>query len=126
MNEENYYMCPSAAFTPHSFMLGVLNTNGVTDFLDGPVPLTEDMLQTLSHMHDPEKHFRFAARCRSKRCDQWSDGKCSAASALMRSVPEVRGIHFDDCGIKPSCRWLAQEGEAVCDFCKHIVTDASV
>ncbi|MEJ2467598.1 MAG: hypothetical protein P8Y51_00745 [Campylobacterales bacterium] len=126
MNEEHYYMCPSAAFTPHSLMLGVLNTNGATDFLDGPVPLTEDMLQTLRHMHDPEKHFRFTARCHSRGCVQWSDGKCSAASALMRNVPEVRSPHFDDCGITSSCRWRAQEGEAVCGFCKYIVRDASV
>lgn len=124
--EEYSYMCPSAALTPQSYLLGVLNTNGVTDFLGGPVPITEDMLQTFRHISDPEKHFRFTRRCYSRGCAQWSDGKCSAASALMRTDPEVRGAPFDDCGIKHLCRWLAQEGEAACGFCKYIVTDASV
>lgn len=124
--EEYSYMCPSAALTPQSYLLGVLNTNGVTDFLGGPVPITEDMLQTFHHISDPENYFRFTRRCYSNGCAQWSDGKCSAASALVRSDSEARSAPLDDCGIQSFCRWRDQEGDAVCGFCKNVVRDASV
>ena len=121
MMDENDYLCPCAALTPESFLLGTLNKNGEADFIGSLVPVAGALWRTLQDIPNPEQHFRFTTRCCRTGCGQWAGGRCSLASSLVDSDPEIRSTRSCDCGIKPACRWLAQEGEAACGICRHIV-----
>jgi hypothetical protein len=65
--------------------------------------------------------FRFAARCEEGRCAQYADGRCSLGQRLVEGLDEVVDS-LPSCTIRPTCRWYAEQGRAVCLRCPQVVT----
>lgn len=123
--KENDLLCPSAAFTPESFLFGILNSSGTINYTDDPIALTDDILDTISSIPFPEKHFRFTTRCHHGNCEQWNDGKCSVAASFHHANEVLKHENAIPCCLEKACRWFNQEGVFACSVCKYIVTDLS-
>lgn len=105
-------LCPSAPCSRGALLIGVVNSRESVVYLDPPVRMDDEARRLVGPR--PEERFRFAAPCRMAGCDNWSDGcrlaaNAAAGGAAASTVPE--------CGIRPQCRWFAQEGAAACHVC---------
>lgn len=67
--------------------------------------------------------FRFAARCERTACGHYdyADGKCSLGQRVATALPPVTDA-LPPCLVRPSCRWHAEQGPAVCLRCPQVVT----
>lgn len=123
--KENDLLCPSAACTPDSFLLGILNASGKVDYTEAPIPLSGGIFESLRGIPSPEKHFRFTTRCHNNGCEQWLNGKCSVAAAFEHAKARIPSETTIPCSIQKACRWFYQEGIFACSVCKFIVTDTA-
>ena len=67
--------------------------------------------------------FRFAARCEKSACGHYDDAvdKCSLGSRVATALPPVTDA-LPPCLVRPSCRWHAEQGSAVCLRCPQVTT----
>ena len=72
---------------------------------------------------DATQLFRFAARCERTQCGHYDDAqdKCSLGRRVATALPPVTDA-LPPCLIRPSCRWHAEQGPAVCLRCPQVVT----
>jgi hypothetical protein len=70
---------------------------------------------------DATRLFRFEARCEESRCGHFSDGACSLGHRVKAQLPAVVDA-LPPCLIRPTCRWHAEQGSAVCLRCPQVVT----
>jgi hypothetical protein len=70
---------------------------------------------------DPVHVFRFSARREEGRCGQFKDDRCSLGARVAKGLDPVVSA-LPPCLIRASCRWFAEEGEAVCFRCPQVVT----
>lgn len=66
---------------------------------------------------------RFAARCETSACGHYVDAtnKCSLGSRVATALPPVTDA-LPPCLVRPSCRWHAEQGPAVCLRCPQVTT----
>jgi hypothetical protein len=116
--------CPSSSIKLGANLLGALNNDGIIGFISGPIPVNEEILETLREVAEPEKKFRFSNTCIEKGCNQWQNGGCSVIVKVMNQNEDfVVGEKLPDCSIRSSCRWYYQDGGKACGFCPHIFTN---
>ncbi len=111
-------MCPSARAQVCSVLFGVLNAEGVVDFLLDPLEVTEEFLVKAAAGRELEQRFRFAAPCAEGKCAHWKEGHCRVPDITrFQPGPDERPHR---CPIRPSCRWFDQEGISACHRCPLI------
>ena len=143
------YACPSAPFREGASVFGVIDAVGKSQrqrviFLSAARPVSRELGVSLRASGTaPEMHLRFTDRCLESGCAQWK-GRCRvierelrehkrgetaandpATSILMeltRTAADERIAPRQDCPIRMSCRWAAQEGGVACIACEQIVT----
>lgn len=69
----------------------------------------------------PTEVFRFAARCEEGGCSHFNGKRCTLAARLRETLPPVAKT-LPPCSIRDTCRWYAEEGEAICFRCPQVVT----
>ncbi|WP_400071538.1 hypothetical protein [Zobellia russellii] len=118
--------CPSSPPMPNSKLLGVFNeeTNRM-EILPEPVPVDEDIRKELERFGDKTmKTVRLTNTCATKACGQWDGHKCTLIGGILEKIEEKkREKGLQDCSIRPTCRWYAQEKEEACKVCTLVQYD---
>jgi len=67
--------------------------------------------------------FRFAGRCEKSACGHYDgvDHQCTLGHRVATALPAVSDA-LPPCLIRPTCRWHAEQGDAVCLRCPQVVT----
>jgi hypothetical protein len=118
--------CPSAQpDTEASVTIGVVN--GTLDepkvtYFGRPQSVSEPLLR-LAGPVNPTEVFRFAAPCACNACRHFNGADCRLAARIVKLLPPVVS-ELPQCGLRPHCRWWAQEGRAACLRCPQIVTES--
>jgi hypothetical protein len=67
--------------------------------------------------------FRFAATCEKSACGHYDAAadKCALGSRVATALPPVTDA-LPPCLVRPTCRWHAEQGSAVCLRCPQVTT----
>jgi hypothetical protein len=71
-------------------------------------------------MQDATRLLRFGARCEETGCAHFASGACSLGGRINALPPVVDAL--PSCLLRPTCRWFAEQGGAVCLRCPQVVT----
>jgi hypothetical protein len=126
------FSCPSApAVEGRSALLGIVGRDGRLVYTASSPQVTAELLGALTaDGHRPEAVARFSGRCVNSGCAFWVDDACRAIdvahSQLDTHLPPPHSAELPECGIRPTCRWWAQEGPSACRVCAYVTTAAPV
>jgi hypothetical protein len=124
MNSKDNKLCPSSSCREGAVLLGVVEAEGRVGLLEFLLPVDSAFVEKVQAQGEPEKRFRFAAKCVKSGCKQWDGGSCRVIGQLSEVNARVeRDEVLKPCIIRPSCRWFYQEGAAACTICTYVVTD---
>lgn len=119
--------CPSAPAAPGSMLLGVLGADGRIHNLRTAMTVDQDFLDAAGTNGPVEARMRFAGRCQTSGCSQWTGTRCGVIDRAMAHLEAARqspvAADLPPCVIRGDCRWFAQAGPAACGTCSLIVTD---
>jgi hypothetical protein len=121
-------LCPSARAGPGAFLFGVVGPDSRVAYIGSPVVVDDNFMRRATQGRAPEKRFRFADRCVQSGCVFWNNERCDVAAAAVGHAAVSTDINLKSlprCGIRPNCRWFAQEGANACRACPLVVTDVS-
>lgn len=121
--------CPSARCAPGNLLLGVKGADGHVKHLRTALPIDEGFVETASSVGKPEARMRFASRCATSGCKQWTGSRCGVIDHVLEhleqtDIPLARSL--PPCPIRGTCRWFSQTGDQACRACSLVVTDQSV
>ena len=109
-------------------LLGIVIAPGQVAYLAPNVPVTAEMLEALnSEGVAVENRLRFACACREHQCRQWAggpgeQGRCGLVEHAVEALAIDIGLDdLPNCGIRPTCRWFAQQGRKACAACPEIL-----
>ena len=121
--------CPSAPCAPGTTLLGVVGADGRLQRLRTPMEVDADFVAAAQHGGAPEARMRFAGRCETSGCRQWTGTRCGVIERVLDRLSELGDPQAVDalppCPIRATCRWFDQRGEPACRACSLVVTDAS-
>lgn len=121
--------CPSAPAAPGARLLGLLGPDGRVHNLKSVVTVDDGFLQAAAEAGPVEARMRFASRCQTSGCAQWTGSRCGVidkALAHIEAALPVEERALPPCTIRSDCRWYAQTGARACGACSYIVTDRRV
>ncbi|GIM91909.1 hypothetical protein [Paractinoplanes toevensis] len=111
--------CPSWTCQEGAVVIGLIGPDGRLGYLRPTIPVDAALKRELDERGDPLRRVRFADRCITTGCDQWTGSRCGLADHLVKaSVPEA---HLPHCAIRATCRWYAQNGRDACRVCPFVV-----
>lgn len=111
-------LCPSAPLYEGSKLLGIVNEAGEVNLLTEPLPLTQAFTDSATQSEVlPEARFRFVNKCVKSGCGHWDGHSCGVIQHTLRHNADRLQDTLPECGIRPQCRWYAQEGENACRIC---------
>ena len=115
-------VCPSSRCEEGALLLGRATSEGDVRFLDQPIPVDKQFVETARAAGAPERYLRFAGSCLEGTCPQWRDGGCNVARRVEALTGDrVRDDPFPKCSIRPTCRWWRQIGSYACRSCRYIL-----
>lgn len=120
--------CPSAPAAPGAILLGVLGADGHIHNLRTTMTVDADFLAAAGQSGPVEARMRFAGRCQTSGCMQWTGTRCGVidrAMAIMQQAGVPPAPALPPCTIRSDCRWFSQNGPAACGTCTLIVTDTT-
>jgi len=106
-------------------LFGVVGTQGVVEPLSRPIPVRNELVQIVRKSEALAQNLRFAAPCVEGRCGQWSAGRCTVPMRVFEQLGKSDEGRLSWCGLRPECRWYAQEGLAACRVCPQVRTHVS-
>lgn len=119
--------CPSAPAAPGARLLGLLGPDGRVHNLKSVMTVDAGFLQAAAEAGPVEARMRFASRCQTSGCAQWTGSRCGvidkALAHIEAALPGVEAAALPPCTIRSDCRWFAQTGARACGACSYIVTD---
>lgn len=125
--EDSPRSCPSAPAAPGARLLGMLGPDGRIHNLKTPVAVDAAFLETAAAAGPVEARMRFAGRCQTSGCAQWTGQRCGvidrAMAYLEGALPQPDQAALPPCTIRSDCRWYDQTGAAACATCAYVVTD---
>jgi hypothetical protein len=119
--------CPSGPPEPGSVLLGIVAGPGEVAYLNPHVPVTLELLESLSRGGIAiENRMRFACSCAEHGCVQWKGDSAAGRCGLIDHAIEALGVeagldHLPRCGIRADCRWFAQHDRKACAVCPEII-----
>ena len=119
--------CPSAPPKPGSALLGVVTGKGQVAYVNPPVPVSQEMLDSFSRNGIPiENRMRFSGHCMEHRCVQWTGapgaGRCGLIDHALGELNITESAAtLPHCSIRATCRWFAQHKRAACAACPEII-----
>jgi hypothetical protein len=119
-------LCPSAPCDPGAKLIGIVGPEATVGYLQPPLTVDEHFVESASKDGRAEQRFRFASPCITDGCQYWDGERCGVADgALELRSTTAKPARLPRCGIRPRCRWFAQNGRAACEVCPLVVTDPS-
>ena len=64
---------------------------------------------------------RISARCENSKCAQFANGRCGLGERIAKALPDVVQA-LPPCNIRSTCRWHAEQGNAICFKCPQVAT----
>ncbi|MDO6588743.1 hypothetical protein DS901_14900 [Loktanella sp. D2R18] len=118
--------CPSARCEPGATLLGVKGEDGRINHLRTAMPIDAHFVDTARQAGPPEQRMRFASRCATEGCSQWTGSRCGVIDRVLThlgtmDLPVQNGLPA--CPIRATCRWFDQTGAAACHACTYVTTD---
>jgi hypothetical protein len=113
--------CPSSHCAPGNLLIGIVAGDGSIVPVRPPLPVDETFVDEAQQAsgRPPEARFRFAGRCVTSLCRQWTGSRCVVGDVVAASDPGPQSLQ--PCAIRPTCRWWAQNGPAACRGCTLVV-----
>lgn len=113
--------CPSYRCIEGAWLLGVVQRDGIVDYLGSPPLLDREDVIIARQGRAPELRFRFAGPCVKSACEYWTGEACDLAARIVtEAIPP--GVHSPiRCGIERSCRWRHEQGLNACGICPAVV-----
>lgn len=118
--------CPSAPAAPGATLLGVLGADGRIHNLRTRMTVDAGFLEAASGAGPVEARMRFAGRCQTSGCAQWTGSRCGVidrAMAHLEAAALPEEPQLPPCTIRADCRWFHQRGPSACGTCIWMVTD---
>jgi hypothetical protein len=119
--------CPSAPLSEGATLIGALGGDGHVHHFKTPMVADADFVAKAKAKGGAERHLRFASKCETSGCKQWTGTKCGIIESVLEdlAVPNAPPVaeELPPCVIRGSCRWFAQRAEAACRACHLVVTD---
>jgi len=118
--------CPSAPAAPGARLLGLLGPDGRVHNLKSVVTVDAGFLEAASEAGPVEARMRFASRCQTSGCAQWTGSRCGVIDKALKHIEAALPVEagaLPPCTIRSDCRWYAQTGPKACGACSYIVTD---
>lgn len=119
--------CPSAPGAPGATLLGVLGADGRIHYLRTAMMVDQDFLDASGAQGPVEARMRFAGKCQTSGCSQWTGRRCGVIDRAMAHLEGLGELPVTaalrPCVIRADCRWFHQRGTAACGTCTLIVTD---
>ncbi len=126
-DDPNSKTCPSAPLSEGATLIGALGADGHVHHFKTPMIADADFVTKAEAKGGAERHLRFASKCETSGCKQWTGTKCGIIESVLEDLkaPDAPPVADDlpPCVIRASCRWFAQRGEAACRACHLVVTD---
>ena len=125
--EDSPRTCPSAPAAPGVRLLGMLGPDGRVYNLKSALTVDEGFLDSAAKDGPVEARMRFASRCQTSGCAQWTGSRCGVIDRALAHIEAVLPLPengaLPPCTIRSDCRWYAQTGAKACGACSYIVTD---
>jgi hypothetical protein len=108
-------------------LLGVVAERGEVAYLAPNVRVTPSLLDSLTDAQVPiNNRLRFASPCIEHKCIQWKGldgaGNCGLIDHAVKVLELTSGpVELPHCGIRPTCRWFAQQGSIACGVCPEVI-----
>lgn len=118
--------CPSAPAAPGARLLGLLGPDGRVHNLKSTMTVDAHFLEAAAEAGPVEARMRFASRCQTSGCAQWTGSRCGVIDKALKHIEAALPIEagaLPPCTIRSDCRWFAQTGPRACGACAYIVTD---
>jgi hypothetical protein len=123
-DSSNELLCPGGRCEPGSLLLGVVGHDGAVGYIRPPLDLDEVFLDRARAGRNPRARFRFAESCTMGACAHWSGEGCGLVEGIVNSPTDCdRSDGLPRCGIRPRCRWHAEQGRDACFACRFVVTE---
>lgn len=116
--------CPSSHCAPGNLLIGIVAGDRSIVPVRAPLAVDETFVEQAHEASErpPEARFRFAGRCVTSACRQWSGSRCGIGDIVAAADPGSQPLQ--PCAIRPTCRWWAQNGPAACRGCTLVVHTA--
>lgn len=114
---EDKKSCPSAPFKEGLSVFAKIENDHFA-FTEDLIKIDKEMLETSSGTD-----YRATMKCVTKGCVNWNGNRCTVPQQMAYFI-DARTDHDDysNCGLKPSCRWFAENGVKACQMCPLIRT----
>ena len=121
-------LCPSYVAKPGALLYGVVSTEGQVEYLEEPIRVDQTFVTEASKGRAPEERFRFAGACIGKGCGQWdtTGASCGLVGKIVENMNRKAEAALPECGIRPTCRWFAQQGSVACASCPEIIRNVKM
>ncbi len=120
--------CPSARAAPGATLLGIKGADGRVKPMRTMMVVDQTFVDNASVPGPPEARMRFASKCETSGCKQWTGTRCGVIDNVLAHL-KVVDVDVRDtlppCAIRPTCRWFDQSGESACHACELVITDQS-
>ena len=118
--------CPSARCAPGNDLIGIRGRDGRIANLRTKLPVSAQFVEQASAQGPPEARMRFAGKCETSGCAQWTGSRCGVIDRVMahleaHEVPLTSDL--PPCTIRGTCRWYEQTGPRACAGCAYVTTD---
>ncbi len=118
-------ICPSATGeTADAQIIGFIGTDGVVAKIAPPIPLTEEMRESIGPQ--PERKFRLAGACVQSKCANWQNQACALIGRMREEVDRLQrptgpAGKLPPCAIRSACVWWRQTGPEACRVCPYVI-----
>ena len=127
MSQETEKTCPSARCAPGAQVIGAVGSDGRVGHFKTPMQIDAETAESLTAAGRPEARLRFASKCETSGCSQWTGSRCGVIDKVLHfmEAPDAppKADSLPPCTIRQTCRWYSQTGEEACLSCAYVVTD---
>lgn len=119
-SSENSLDCPSYIARPGADLFGIVGENGNVVYLNDTIRIDKTFVDEAQKGRPAEERFRFSGKCIQHGCHQWENGKCGLIEKVIQLHQFPASNSPQNCAIRNSCRWYAQEKELACANCSEV------
>ncbi len=114
---EDKKSCPSAPFKVGHSVFGIFKGDHL-EFTEGLIKIDEEMVLEVE-----KAEYRATMKCVTKGCVNWNGKKCTVPEQMAYFVdPYAQSADYENCSLRPTCRWFAENGRNACKMCPLIKT----
>jgi hypothetical protein len=117
--------CPSAPATDGAQLLGLIGSDGRLHPVRSVMHVDQAFVDQAAKAGPVEARMRFAGRCQTDGCTQWTGTRCGVIDRAMILIEAAttEKESLPPCTIRSECRWFDQRGAKACGTCIWVVTD---